>query len=209
MSVLTVFTKTAPKLAGVEFDAVLEDTLTLEVEYTKYPIESGAMVRDHGIVQPFKYSMVGAVSNNPIKPTLGGLATGVLSNLSDSGIISGIAGLSAGLLSGSDETRASNALDFLIQLTQLREPFDVDAGDITLKNMVISKISRTKNPENENALIFIADLVELPTLDTVISQSLNPSQQQLRDGDPAKSQAASNVDRGMVSPSLNAGVLPL
>lgn len=208
MSVVTLFTKTAPKIAGVEFDAILEDTLTLEVEYTKYPIESGAMARDHGIIQPFRWSMVGAVSNNPIKPTLAGIGAGLVSNLTDSGIIAGVAGVSAGLLSGSDETRASNALEFLIEITKQREPFDVDAGDYYLKNMVISRISRTKDPVNENGLVFIADLVELATLDTLISQGSLPKQDQLRDGDPAKTQAAAKIQRGEVSTSAFTGSLP-
>ncbi len=202
MSIVTLFTKTAPTLAGVEFDAVLEDTLSLSVTYTSYPVESGAMARDHGIIQPFKWSITGAISDNPVRPTLQGIAAGLLSEIDDGGILPGLAGVSAGLLSGSSDTRSSNALEFLIQLTQSRTPFDVSCGDYYLKNMVIESISRKKEPENENALIFTAELVELPTLDTLVSRGVNPNLTQLREGDPSYTQSVSSSNLGAKVGSL-------
>jgi hypothetical protein len=195
MSIVTLFTRTAPSFGGLQFDAVLEDTLEAPVEWTQYPIESGANGVDHGIILPFKYTLTGAVSNNPINSSVTDF-TGALSELfQNSGIGSTIAGLSAGLLSGSDETRSGSALNFLINLRSARIPFDLDAGDIQLTNMVISNITRVKTPENEGGLEFIAELVELATLDTVLTIG-SPKQSQLRDGDPAKSQAAEFVNRG-------------
>lgn len=201
MSIITLFTKTAPTLNGFEFDAILQDTLEASVEWTKYPIASGANASDHGIIQPFRWSLSGVTSNNPLGPSLTDF-TGVLGNaLGLGGVGSQIAGMAAGLLAGSDDTRASETLSFLLALMVSREPFDIDAGDIQLTNMVISDVRRTKTPVNENGLEFDVDLQERPTLDTVLAAN-NPRQNQLNDNDPAKTQAAAPVDKGEQSPKV-------
>lgn len=46
------------------------------------------------------------------------------------------------------------------------DPFTVDAGDITLENMVIESIRRTKDASNENGLIFVATLREWLQIET-------------------------------------------
>lgn len=197
MSIINLFTKQAPTLAGYSFDAVLEDSLEASVEWTSYPVETGVNVNDHRIIQPVKWTLTGAVSNNPLQVQITDFLTGGLSNLTNNPYAATVAGLAAGFLSGSDETRSSTTLEFLINLMVAGEPFDIDAGDIQLQNMVIGRIGRTKNPENEQGLIFVADLQELITLDR-IPQSGQPSQTMLRDGDPAKSGVSSLIRKGRV-----------
>lgn len=197
MSIINLFTKQAPTLAGYSFDAVLEDSLEASVEWTSYPVETGVNVNDHRIIQPVKWTLTGAVSNNPLQVQITDFLAGGLSNLTNNPYVATVAGLAAGFLSGSDETRSSTTLEFLINLMVAGEPFDIDAGDIQLQNMVIGRIGRTKNPENEQGLIFVADLQELITLDR-IPQSGQPSQAILRDGDPAKSGVSSLIRKGRV-----------
>ena len=188
MTIATLFTKSAPTISGVEFDAILEDTLELEVSTTGYPIESGARASDHAIVEPYRWQLVGAVSNNPLKPVV----TDFVGALGLNGALSGLA---AGLLSDNDNTRNSTALKLLTDLTIAREPFDIDAGDISLSNMIIVKLSRVKTAETENGLIFVAQLQELPTLETLLSDR-TIKQSQLLDGDPSKSQLSELIDKG-------------
>lgn len=195
MSIVNLFTKQAPTINGYSFDAVLEDTLELTVEVTTYPIESGVRVSDHRILQPFKWSLVGAVSNNPLKVQLTDFLGGALSNLTNNPLAASVAGLSAAFLAGSDDTRASTTLQFLIVLMQSGEPFTIDAGDITLQNMVITRLSRTKDPSNENGLIFVADLQELITLERIAFVG-PPAPDQLRDGDQSKSAITRVINRG-------------
>lgn len=197
MALLNIFTPTSPTIAGYEFDAVLEDTFEAEVELTGYTIELGARAVDHRIIKPFKWSIVGAVSNNPLSASVTDF-TGAL-NI-DNGILATVTGLSAGFLAGSDETRASSTLDFLISLMIVGEPFDIDAGDRQLTNMVIQRIRRTKDASNEGGLIFEADLQEYPTLSTTLSNNA-PSLDELREGDPAYTQAVATVNAGQVNGS--------
>ncbi|WP_288080594.1 phage baseplate protein [Pseudomonas sp.] len=195
MSLIQVFTRQAPTIAGYSFDAVLEDTLDITVDVTSFPIESGVRVSDHRILRPFKWSMTGAISNNELKTQLTDFLGGALSNLADNPIVSTVAGLSAGFLAGGDDTRASSALAFLIWLMQEGDPFDIDAGDIILKNMVITRLSRTKEPRNENGLEFVVELQEMIELER-LSRDTECSVQQLRNDDPSQSALAKLAKRG-------------
>lgn len=195
MSIINLFTKQAPTIAGYSFDAVLEDTFEASVEVTTYPLETGIRVADHRILQPLKWSLVGAVSNNPLKVQITDFIGGALSNLTDNPLVSTVAGLSAGFLAGSDETRASTTLQFLLNLMQAGDPFDIDAGDITLTNMVITSLSRTKDPSNENGLIFVANLQELILLERIAFVG-PPAPDELRDDDESKSAISRLISKG-------------
>ena len=203
MSLINIFVAKAPTLAGIEFDAVLEDTFEASVELTGFPIELGARASDHRIINPFRWSLVGAISNTPLGPNVADFVGGGLSNFVDSGVLSTVAGLSAGFLAGSEETRSSSALGLLLTLMTTGEPFDIDAGDIQLKNMVIANLRRTKDPSNEGGLIFEADLQEFPELSTVIAKN-QPSQSQLNPDDPSASQVSALNNRGEIK-----GLAPL
>lgn len=196
MSVISLLFKQSPKLAGYEFDATLEDSFEASVELTRYPVESGVQVNDHRIINPFKYYLTGAMSNNPLKPIVTDFVGGVLSNASrDNPFIAAVSGMSAGFLAGSDATRSSAVLQKLMELMVSGLPFFVDAIDIQLNNMVITKLSRTRDPETENGLVFVAELQELISLDRLPSKN-QPSQKQLPDADPSKTAAAANVNLG-------------
>lgn len=195
MVITNILTRKAPTLAGIEFDAVLENTLVGSVTHTQYPIELGARVTDHRIINPVEWTLTVGISNNPLRTQITDFS-GVLTNLAGgSGALASVAGLSAGFLAGSTETRASAALDLLFALMVSGEPFDVDTGDRQLINMVINQIRRDADPSNENGLIAVVELRELPTLRTVL-QNNGAALSQLRFGDPAQTQAIGTVNRG-------------
>src|SRR5690606_20220227 len=123
-------------------------------------------------------------------------AAGGLSNLAGNNpYVAAVAGLSAGFLAGSQSTRASSALEFLLELLVAGLPFDVDAVDIQLTDMVLTRGSRSRDPESEGGLIFVAEMQELIQLDR-LEDKTQPSQDQLAEGDPAKSGAAADTNRG-------------
>jgi len=203
MSLINLFPKKSPtfKVGNdvISFDAVLEDTLEASVEYTSFPIEVGTNATDHGIIQPIEWTITGLASNNPLGVSAA-QATGLVSNFFDSAIVGAVAGLSAGFLAGSKESNAGATLQMLMGLMYAREPFDIDAVDIQLTNMVIVNVRRTKNAGNENGLEFTAELRELPLISTLVTSN-QPSQSKLLGGDPAKTQATSSVSKGEVSGS--------
>ncbi|WP_311514774.1 phage baseplate protein [Oligella urethralis] len=196
-SLVSILTRVSPSIAGYQFDAALEDTLEMSIDLTRYPVESGARVADHRIIHPIKYTLTGAISNNPLRVIdLSSLVFGGLSNLTNrSPYVASVAGMAASFLSGSPPTRASSTLEFLKELLVAGHPFDVDAVDIQLKDMVLTKITRERDPENENGLIFVAEMQELISIQR-LKDSSQPEQEQLPDDDPAKAGAAATTSRG-------------
>ena len=198
MSIVTLLTRHSPSFGPkdnvLEFDAVLEDDFQAEVSITDYPIETGVRIADNRVTEPLKWTLTGIVSNNPLSASVTDF-TGVISNFIPGGVASELAGLSAGFLAGSENTRAAAALVKLVSLLNTQDPFTVNAGDVTLLDMIVRKIGRVKNPINENALVFQAELREFITLDSVTTAN-SVSVSKLRDGDAAKNQIAPKINNG-------------
>lgn len=198
MSLINLLVKRGPQLGSLQFDAVLSDDLDASVDVVQYPIETGTPIADHIIYQPIRYTMTGAVSNNPLKVSITDF-TGTLTNLvDDNPFIAAGAGLFAGWLSGSNETRSSTTLNTLLDFMYSGQVFTVDTGEITLNNMVIQRIGRSKDPENENGLIFVAELQQIVTLDRVANGS-QPAQYQLNSDDVSSTSISGLIERGYIN----------
>lgn len=198
MSLINLLVKRGPQLGSLQFDAVLSDDLDASVDIVQYPIETGTPIADHIIYQPIRYTMTGAVSNNPLKVSITDF-TGALTNLvDDNPFIATGAGLFAGWLSGSNETRSSTTLNTLLDFMYSGQVFTVDTGEITLNNMVIQRIGRSKDPENENGLIFVAELQQIVTLDRVANDS-QPAQYQLNSNDVSSTSVSGLIERGYIN----------
>jgi hypothetical protein len=190
--------KTAPTLGyqdiTIELDAVLEDTLEASVTLSDYPLEVGVNSNDHRFINPTTWSITGAVSNSPFKISATDF-TGALTEVADdSGILATTGGLMAGWLSSSGTSRAAEQLDILIKLMTTGEPFTVFAGDITLSNMVIESIRRTKDADNENSLIFTANLREWFSIDRAVDSASGKTNVQT--GTDTASSASNFLDKG-------------
>ena len=198
MSLINLLVKRGPQLGSLQFDAVLSDDLDASVDIVQYPIETGTPIADHIIYQPIRYTMTGAVSNNPLKVSITDF-TGALTNLvDDNPFIAAGAGLFAGWLSGSNETRSSTTLNTLLDFMYSGQVFTVDTGEITLNNLVIQRIGRSKDPENENGLIFVAELQQIVTLDRVANGS-QPAQYQLNSNDVSSTSISGLIERGYIN----------
>lgn len=198
MSLINLLVKRGPQLGSLQFDAVLSDDLDASVDIVQYPIETGTPIADHIIYQPIRYTMTGAVSNNPLKVSITDF-TGALTNLiDDNPFIAAGAGLFAGWLSGSNETRSSTTLNTLLDFMYSGQVFTVDTGEITLNNMIIRRIGRSKDPENENGLIFVAELQQIVTLDRVANGS-QPAQYQLNSNDISSTSISGLIERGYIN----------
>ena len=201
MSLTSIFTKTPPRIGiddeWITFDAVTEDALEFTVDYTQFPIEIGADASDHGIIRPATQIMTVVVSNNPLSNGLIESAIGFVSNFASSAVGVAIAGLSAGFVGGAEESRAKSVLEFFVTLMYARIPFDVDSVDYLSKNMVITKLRRSRTIENESGLELIIEMQELPLLSTTITNN-QPAVSQLNEGDPSQTQAAAEQNKGEV-----------
>lgn len=210
MSLVSLFTRTDPSLGvgelAVHFDAVLEQVVSKSVDITEFPVEFGANANDHRIIQPVRYTLVGAISNNPIRLSLDNLPGTLLGSAVGSiggragAVGTGIAGvINAAFLAGSSGTRSSSAWATLTDLMNQGEPFDVQVGDETIPSMIIARLDRRRVPQNENGLEFIAELRQLSIIQTqTVALGQIQSAAQLRQNDPIATQAAPVDSRGLV-----------
>lgn len=167
MSVFTALLRVSPTIGAVSFDATIESTLSASVETTTYPLESGIDVADHTLIMPLEYTMTVVVSNNPLQPGITDFIGGGISNFLRIPGIAAIAGAFSGLLSSSNETHGSTVLQTLITQMVARQPVTITDGDITLSDMIITSVTRTRTVENEDGLEAEVTLQELPLIDRV------------------------------------------
>lgn len=201
MSLMSIFTKTLPKIGPLEFDAKLEGIASKSVVLTQYPVEFGANVNDHAILMPNRYLLTGAVSNTPLGLGLddigmmgaGAIATAV-------GGIGGaaISAVSAYLLSGSEDTRAATAWASLTAILEARAKFDLDTGKEIMRDMMLIRLDERTRPDNEDGLVFIAELQQVRTRTSQIGRGVTSSEQLLQN-DSVANQGAPMIDTGAAS----------
>lgn len=198
MSLINIFVRGKYHIADFSFDAVLSDETELSAEITSYPLESGAQISEHKIVQPIRYRISGINSNTPLNVINWSLAGGFASNfVSDkvTNIASPIAGLSSAFLSGSKDSVSAGTWDRFIDFIEKEETLEVTAGEIILKDMCVTKVVRNRDPENENAFAFELELQEVIRINR-ISDKGTINHQQLKKNSPESKGITGIVDRG-------------
>lgn len=196
--VMSIFSKTLPMLGPIEFDAKLEGATSKAVQLTEFPMEFGTNGNDHARLLPDRYLLTGAVSNTPLGiglDDLGMMGVGAISSA-----IGGVAGaaistVSAYLLSGSEATRAATAWAALTALLQSRARFDLVTEYETLKNMVLIRLDQRTRPDDEDGLVFVAELRQVRVISSQVTRGVT-SADQLLQNDPVATQGAPMVSTG-------------
>jgi hypothetical protein len=201
MSLMSIFAKTLPKIGPLEFDAKLEGSTDKSVYLTQFPIEFGANSNDHAILLPNRYLLTGAVSNTPLGLDLSDIGMmGVGAVATAVGGIGGaaISAVSAYLLSGSDETRASTAWASLTAILEARVKFDLDTGKEIMRDMMLIRLTERTRPENEDGLVFFAELQQVRIVRSKVGQGVT-SADQLMKNDTVTTQGAPMINAGDTS----------
>lgn len=198
MSLMSIFTKTLPKIGPLEFDAKLEGITSKAISLTQYPVEFGANTNDHAILLPNRYLLTGAVSNSPLGLGLDDI--GMMGAGSIATAVGGVGGaaitaVSAYLLSGSDNTRASTAWASLTAILEARAKFDLDTGKEIMRDMMIIRLDERTRPENEDGLVFIAELRQVRVVRSTVGRGVT-SADQLMQNDTVSTQGAPMVSTG-------------
>ncbi|WP_271043355.1 phage baseplate protein [Pseudomonas sp. VB3] len=198
MSLMSIFTKTLPKIGPLEFDAKLEGITSKAITLTQYPVEFGAKTNDHAILMPNRYLLTGAVSNSPLGlglDDIGMMGAGALATVVGGVGGAAISAVSAYLLSGSDDTRASTAWASLTAIMEARAKFDLDTGKEIMRDMMIIRLDERTRPENEDGLVFIAELQQVRIVKSLLGRGVN-SADQLMQNDTVSTQGAPMVTTG-------------
>lgn len=205
MSIMSIFSKTLPALGIVEFDAKLEGIASKAIQLTQYPVEFGANVNDHAILLPDRYLLTGAISNSPLGlglDDIGMMGVGAVASAVGGVAGAAISGVSAYLLAGSEETRAATAWRALSAMLKTRAPIELITELETFQDMVLIRLDQRTRPENEDGLIFVAELQQVRIVGT--QESSRPgrgvtSAEQLLQNDPVATQGAPMVNLGETS----------
>lgn len=156
MAITGLFVRTRRSFAGIQLDAVLNESYSSPIELTKNPVEFGAEITDHAIIKPKKYTISGIVSNTQI--SLAGAIGDIVDN------VSGLFGDST----GQGLTRAQSAYKSLQAIKDAREPIEVQTGLGLLENMVILDIQVNQDKSTANAIFFTAPLEEVLIVETEV-----------------------------------------
>lgn len=196
--VMSIFSKTLPMLGPIEFDAKLEGVTSKAIQLTQYPVEFGANVNDHAVLLPDRYLLTGAVSNTPLGIGLDDI--GMMGAGAVASAVGGVAGaaitaVSAYLLSGSEETRAATAWASLTEILRARARFDLVTEYETMKDMVLIRLDQRTRPEDEDGLIFVAELQQIRLISSQVSRGVTSADQLMKD-DSVATQGAPVISSG-------------
>lgn len=125
-------------LDEIVMDATLSETLVMRVTWTKHPAGGGATVSDHGIVEPFEFSLTGKIS----RVGLGGLEI-------------------------PNPLRLENAVDTLATMVEARQPVFVVDGLFVLVDYFIAGASITRDNEDGGSIIATIDFVKLKIVNSL------------------------------------------
>lgn len=146
----------------IQIDASVKEDHTRDSPATEFPVEDGTSISDHITVKPFKLTLTGVISDSPLNPLKAGLTTAVASAIKGPlGVIA--AGVGTSLFSSifSSKSPSVAAYEALLNLQQLKQPFDVLTTLKRYPDMWIVNISAPREASGGNSLDFTLQLTQL------------------------------------------------
>lgn len=183
MAFENLFIRTKKSIGGIELDAVLSETHNNQVRLTKNPVELGADITDHAVIEPKKINIVAQVSDTP----LGTAAFGQIVDL--------VTGL-FGTATSQNITRSNAAYNAMVQLMEEREPIEVQTKLKLYQDMVITSLSVTQDKNTSRIVLMNIGLEEVLITESQIVK-LDP--EQLQEGS-TREQATSAEKKGRQEP---------
>ena len=192
MAFENLFIRTEKSIGGIQLDAVISESHVNEVSLTSNPVELGAEITDHAVVQPKKLNIVAQVSDTPI----GLAAFGQIVDL-----VTGLFGTST----TDNITRSNAAYNAIVQLQEAREPIELQTKLKRYPDMIITNVSVQQDKNTSRIVRMSIDLQQVIITESEIVQL---SEEQLEAGS-AKEQAspAEKTGRKEAVESTNKSVL--
>lgn len=179
MALENLFIRSKKFIGGIQLDAVLSEAHESSATVTEAPVEFGADVSDHIILEPKRLTMVVEVSDNP-------LGIQALAQLVDS--VTGLFGSST----SENLTRSQAAYLALVQLQENRVLLDVQTGLRAYSNMGIMDINTIRDKDTSRIVRLTVQLKEVRIRETQVVQ-LPP---EVLEAGKVSSQASSATERG-------------
>jgi len=149
----SLFVKTKREIGGFKMDAVLREAHSNTIRTTKNPVEFGADITDHSIIEPVQLEIEGVVSDTP----MGLAALGELVNF------------------GSKKTRSQQAYEKFIEMMNTRELVEVFTKLVAYKNMLITNVNVSQDKDTSKIVLFNISLREVRVVMSEVALSFNLS----------------------------------
>lgn len=179
MAFENLFIRTSKTLGGIQLDAVLSETHNNFVRITNNPVELGADITDHAIIEPKRINIIAQVSDNP-------LGTAALGQIVD--LITGLFGTAT----SQNLTRSNVAYNSLVQLMEAREPIEVQTKLRLYQDMLITELTTTQDKDTSRVVRMSIVLEEVLITE---SQVVKLERAQLEEGS-AQEQGTSAESKG-------------
>lgn len=138
MSIAQLFFRKGNYIENIELDVVISESATATARMTENPVENGANVNDHIIIDPMTFAMSGIVSN--ISSNIIGAVTGAFNP---------------------GRSKSKETWEALLELHAKREPFKLVQGLREYDNVVLLTISEQQDKDTANGLFFNATFRQL------------------------------------------------
>ena len=133
-------------LGSIELDVIVNESAQASSTITANPVENGADVNDHIIINPMAFTITCVVSDTKVQ-ILGGFNT--------------LEQLASGDAFTKDNTPSKDAWESLLELQAERIPFTLITNLKEYDNVVIENLSTNQDKDTSNALIFTANMKEI------------------------------------------------
>lgn len=159
MALAQLFFKKGNYIADIELDVIIEESAAASAKVTTNPVEKGADVNDHIIVEPMVFTMTGVVSDSKVN---------VLDNLD---VLA-----NPGTYTGKN-TPSKDAWQDLLELHANRTPFKLTQNLRSYDNVVLVSLSESQNKDTSRGLFFTASfqVLNLVGQDALSVQQFNDS----------------------------------
>lgn len=143
-----------------QFDAVVRESHTSELQVTDNPVETGVVVSDHAFMLPAKLEIEACVGDVWLRMRDAGKGTELKPVNTD------FAWLTPAPGEGSGASRSATAYQLMIGLQRSAEPFSVQTGLKLYQNMLITSLSADQDKDTSSSLCFRASLREILRVNT-------------------------------------------
>lgn len=181
MAIQNLFIRPERSIAGIKIDGVLYESHSNTADVTKNPVESGADITDHVIVQPSVLVIRGVITDTPFVGILSPELIETTQRL-------------FGFSTPSGDTRSQQGYAALVDIQQRREPIVIQTKLVTYNNMIITSLRVNQDKDTSRIVDFTLEATEIIIVNTEI---VAIPYEQLEPGKVAQ-QASSTVESGRV-----------
>jgi len=179
MAFENLFIRTKKSIGGIQLDAILTEGHSNTVRKTTNPVELGADITDHAIIEAKRLNILAEVSDTP-------LGVAPIAQIVD--LVTGLFGTAT----TDNITRSNAAYNAMVQLQELREPIEVQTRLKLYKDMLITGIATTQDKDSSRIASMNISLEEVLITESEVVQ-LTPAQ--LEAGSP-REQGSSAEKKG-------------